>query len=827
MVEYLKKYGESVLDNGYAICFIRPGEKRPFGKEWEEKVHGPKLLAKFVESGKGDFGVGVKTAKTPLVDIDCYDADLVEHMRSFVEDLCGETLERTGLAPKLGMVYRAKKPFPKTQSKVFIDDEGRQVKLEVLADGQQFVALHIHPDTGKPYRWKNKKHVGNTPRADLPEITRDDALEIVAEFEREARDRGWVEKSTVKRMEGKSSGSYDWDDPFITDKQKVEITTDDLRAKLQMVPNCDDYDTWFHVGMALHHQFDGSDEGLTLWHEWSADAANYDQDALDEKWPTFAIEGKKREPLTARFILKQAIAEEERVAVEEAEEVREQLADAADLPSVRKVCDRIKHIAFDSIMREQMVKLVQDKIKKVGGTTMSISSIRALCRYENPENHSTPPWLTHFVYVQQDETFYSTRTRQILSTKAFDQSFGRYMMTKKDRLEGRSSPEHTSSHVALYRYQIPTVANRMYLPQFEDEIVSVNGLDYVNSYSQDSIPETPEKLNRKGRRAVEVVLRHMEHLFADERDRKLLLSWLAHIVQTGGRSNWSPVIQGVQGDGKTFFHLLMGAVLGGANVRTINGDMLAEKYTPWAEGSQFCFIEEVRLHGKDRYAIINKVKPYITNVMAPVRRMNVDVYDVLNTVSYMLTTNHKDGVPVDANDTRFFPMFSKWQIKAKLDRFNAANPDYYVELHAVLEHAGELRRWLLDYELHEDFNPERRAPISTAKAEMIYLNQTDEEEALETALDESDDPAFSRAIMDSALVADAMIEHGAAAPYGRALKMLLSEHGFTFLGPVKIDGKTRKFWTQEPERFLGSTGRVNAIAVRAHLEGEEVDDDPI
>src|SRR3546814_10822808 len=81
------------------------------------------------------------------------------------------------------------------------------------------------------------------------------------------------------------------------------------------------------------------------------------------------------------------LAEKERVAVEEAEEVREQLADAADLPSVRKVCDRIKHIAFDSIMREQMVKLVQDKIKKVGGTTMSISSIRALCRYENPENH--------------------------------------------------------------------------------------------------------------------------------------------------------------------------------------------------------------------------------------------------------------------------------------------------------------------------------------------------------------------------------------------------------------------------------------------------------
>ena len=818
--EYLKKFGESVIENGYDICFIRPGEKRPFGKEWEGKKHGPKLLARFIADGKGHFGVGIKTRKTPLVDIDCYDADLVEHMRAFTVNLVGETLERVGQAPKLGLVYRASKPFPKTQSKVFIDDEGRAVKLEVLGDGQQFVALHIHPDTGKPYRWKDKEHPGVFPRADLVEITRDDALEIVAEFEREARDRGWIEKSTVKRLESGRKGDFDYDDPFISDKAKVEITADDLRAKLQMVPNCDDYETWFHIGMALYHQFDGSQEGLDLWHEWSADAHNYDSDALDEKWETFNVEGKKREPLTARFILKQAIAEEERVAVEEADEVRESLFEASDLPAIRKVCDRIKHIAFDSIMRESIVKLVQDKIKKVGGTTMSISSVRALCRYENPDNHSTPPWLTHFVYVQKDETFYSTKTRQILTTKAFDQSFGRYMMTKKDRLEGRSSPEHTASHVALYRYQIPTVANRMYLPQFDDEIVEVNGLDYVNAYSKDSIPETPEHLNRKGRRAVEVVLRHLEHLFASERDRKLLLSWLAYIVQTNGRSNWAPVIQGVQSDGKTFFHLLMGAALGGANVRTINGDQLAEKFSPWAENAQFCFIEEVRLHGKDRYAIINKVKPYITNIMVPIRRMNVDTYDVLNTVAYMLTTNSKDGVPVDANDTRYFPMFSRWQTKTALDRFNRSHPNYYVELMETLEHPGQLRRWLLDYELHPEFSPVRRAPVSAAKAEMIYLNQTDEEEALEQALEQSRDPLFTKTLLDSAKLSEQMMEHGGVGLVGRAVKMLLSEHGFAYIGRAKVEGETIRLWSQEPERFTTTDGALDTAAVREWVKND-------
>lgn len=817
MVAYLEKYGAAVLENGYAICFIRPGEKRPFGKEWEEKVHGPKLLASFIERGNGNFGVGIKTRKTPLVDIDCYDAELVEHMRDFTTNLIGETLERVGQAPKLGLVYRARKAFPKTQSKVFVDDEGRNVKLEVLGDGQQFVAMHIHPDTGKPYRWKDKRHPGNTPREELPEITREDALEIVAEFEREARERGWPEKTSVKRMEGRDSGKYDWDDPFITDKAKVEITTEELRAKLQMVPNCDDYEMWFHIGMALYHQFDGSDEGLTLWHEWSADASNYDSDALDEKWSTFDVEGKKREPLTARFILKQAQEEEQRVAGEELDEVKADIAEANDLMAIRKVCDRIKRVAFDSLLRESLIKPIQDRVKRISSTSMSVSTVRSMIRFENPENHATPPWLSHFVYVQKDESFYSTKTRQILSTKAFDQSFGRYMMTKKDRLEGRSSPEHTASHVALNRYQVPTVANRMYLPQFEDEIVTVNGLDYVNSYSTDTVPETPDKLNRKGRRAVETVLRHVEHLFASERDRKLLLSWLAYIVQTGGRSNWSPVIQGVQSDGKTFFHLLMGAVLGGANVQTINGDQLAEKYTPWAENTQFCFIEEVRLHGKDRYAIINKVKPYITNVMVPIRRMQVDTYNVLNTVSYMLTTNSKDGVPVDANDTRYFPMFSRWQTKAALDRFNKKNPEYFTELMATLEEAGQLRRWLLDYELHEDFSPVRRAPVSAAKAEMIYLNQTDEEEAFDQALTDSDDPLFCRSLLDSARLSDALLEHGGVGLVGRAVKMLLSEQGFAFIGRIKLDGNTMRLWSQEPERFT-KDGEIDTAAVRKFVK---------
>lgn len=819
-VHYLKRYALRVTENGYDICFIRPGEKRPYGKDWEAKKHGPKAIARAIEDGRGDFGVGIKTHNTAGVDIDCYDKALVKHMVQVAHETCGKTIERVGLPPKKLLTYRVEEPFPKTQSKTFIDDEGRSVKLEVLADGQQFVAFATHPDTGLPYEWTgNGDSPLDVPWEDLPVITHDDARELVAEFERQCRKRGWQEKNTVKRLTDqsrKTNRELHHDDPFITDKAKVDLSPEQLLKKLLMVPNAEDYDTWFHVGMALYHQFDGSQEGLDMWHEWSAQAHNYDMDALDEKWETFEIEGKKREPLTARFILKQSQEEEQRVAGEALDNIKATISKAKDDRAIQEVMNEIKHIAFPPLVREGLVVLLKDAAKKAIGASMPVSLIRRSISYENPEHRSKPAWLRNWVYIQQDDTFYNSKTRQVMTTKGFDLTFGRFLLTKKDILEGITVPENSATHVAVHRFQVPSVANKMYAP-LEDEFFEANKLLYVNSYSDATVPDdVPDRLTTKQLEMCERLPQHVEHLFENKRDGKLLLSFLAYIVKTNGKVNWAPVLQGVEGDGKSFFGLVMSAVLGGDNVNTINGEALAEQYTPWAEGSQFCLIEEVRLHGADRFAVINKLKPYITNAMCSVRRMRTDSYKVINTVNYLLTTNHKDGVPVNENSSRYFPLFSRWQTKRALDRFNAENPDYYDKLHEVLDHPGWLRRWLLDYKLHKEFNPERRATESASLKEMRYLNQSEEEDTLTEILDR-DLPGMCRTLVDSSMLSALMADEGARVAYGQAWKRMLSEHGFTYLGIAKVDGKTRKFWSQEPERFRRGD-RIDAEAIRDHFD---------
>ncbi len=64
------------------------------------------------------------------------------------------------------------------------------------------------------------------------------------------------------------------------------------------------YEKWLELGMAIHHQFDGDDDGLDLWDELSQQLVNYEQDELIKKWDSFGGGGGK--PVTLRTFLKEA-----------------------------------------------------------------------------------------------------------------------------------------------------------------------------------------------------------------------------------------------------------------------------------------------------------------------------------------------------------------------------------------------------------------------------------------------------------------------------------------------------------------------------------------
>lgn len=149
----------------------------------------------------------------------------------------------------------------------------------MLGVGQQFLAYAIHPDTGQPYTWPGRELV-DTPIAELPEITEQQALDFIAYFE-SIVPPDWTpvtRKSERLRREGIHKTSKT---PFAPISK--------LRLALDAIPiaSNDPYDTWLKVGVALYHASEGSQDALALWHEWSRKGSKYNPDALDQRWKGF------------------------------------------------------------------------------------------------------------------------------------------------------------------------------------------------------------------------------------------------------------------------------------------------------------------------------------------------------------------------------------------------------------------------------------------------------------------------------------------------------------------------------------------------------------
>lgn len=823
---FLAQYGADLIDAGYDIIPIKRGQKRPPFTGWEKIRADQRQLDDWLEDGYGGHGVGLIAANTPGVDIDVYDEELSRYMEEWVHEHIAMAPVRVGQAPKRLLMFRTDEPFPKINAVKYVDPDGGEHKVEILGDGQQFVAFHIHPETGKEFQWLYKDGPLVTDHDDLPTLTYERAQAIVDEFERQCELRGWEVKRKAPKSENKlpvMRSSRGGRDIFLEDTSKTEISDEELHAKLLLVPPQADYDGWLQIGMALFHQYDGGERGLELWHEWSelVYPDEYDADEIDSKWSRgkLTIDGKGRAPVTARLIIKLANENAEKLASETLADLNRALNDARSLPELKVAAERVKKTDIDAPSRAQIVGLLRDRFKVITNQTLGLRDARDMVRYENPETKDLPRWLEDWVYLAGEDKFYSHRAHTEMTQTAFNTAFSRFMLTKRDVLEGKATPERLPAHVAVNLHQIPVLAGKRYMPN-QDDVFMMNGVRYVNTYTDRNVPEIPDKLTKRDKRNIEIVKAHFTHLFPDEREARIFMDYLAFVVQNPGkRPGWAVMLQGTEGDGKTFFGVLMGVVLGSENVRMLNAQNLQGEFNGWAEGAQVVFIEEIRLHGHNRYDVLNRIKPLITNDVIDIRRMRTDPYNVPNMSSYILATNYRDALPLTENDSRYFVLFSRFQTRMALKAFQLKNPDYYTELYDALEESpGAIREWLLNHEFGPHFTSGNRAPECRAKGYMAMLTKPEEQEAIEAALDESMRFDVSRTLLSSTDLAEVLYSmDDAEVPQTRKMNKTLSDMGFTYLDRVFVRGRARRYWSMEPERFM-KDGIVDKDAIRRWAE---------
>lgn len=830
---YLERYGAKLVDNGYNIVPIPLGKKGPVEENWQKIVSSAVNVKHWIEAGMGAHGVGILTKHNPAVDIDVSEEDFAQELQDKAIELWGYAPTRVGNAPKRLMLYRTRDPFPKITSRSFLDEWGDRQRIEILCDGQQFVAFHTHNTTGKPYVWTTPENPSNFSRDNLPNFDDSKAQELIKLFEDGAEARGWKEarSSLLRREVSAKAGAVDRADPFAADSNKVDLSQVELQRRLMMVPGNDDYDVWLQIGMCLYHQYDGEEIGLEMWHEWSESAGNYDKEGLDAKWRTFDISDKGRAPITARLILRLAKDAQETAALETAAELRDMFAQAKDRAAWNEAAKAAKSAEIDHLTRASLAETARDALQRVTGTKVPLSEVKKTIAYEI-DTRDMPRWCKDWVYDSTDDRFYNIIGKYAVTMQGFNAINDRHAMTKKDILEGKGATS-SASNLALNVFKIPTVTGRMYAPG-RDSIFMYNEASMVNTYPENQVPAKPKSIRPIDLANIKRVKQHIRHLLADPAERRMLLDWLAFVVQNpGSRVNYAPLIQGVQGDGKSFFAFLLAACMGLPNVRMGNAHILEGAFTGWAQGQCVMAIEEIRLVGHNRYDVLNRVKPFITNPVIEIHPKGRDPYNVENTTNYLLFTNYRDAMPLSQNERRFLVLFSQWQNSDTLRKFKAENPDYYVDLYCALDDSGPaIRQWLLQHELHEDFNPKGDAPITKAFHHMVEAAMPMDVRVIQEVIASKEYADVSDDLLNVTFLQGLEMTLDIDVPKGKHLEKAMEIMGFEFLGRFRIEGQNCRFYSKKPENFMSSSDdgqqadsrKIREFLAKASIPSEEFED---
>lgn len=89
------------------------------------------------------------------------------------------------------------------------------------------------------------------------------------------------------------------------DTTPVGLTKAQLDECMSVLPDSLTYDEWLLVGMALHHEFQGGEEGFELWDDWSSKSPKYTtSDYGRERWVSFGRYSDKM--VTARSLVRLA-----------------------------------------------------------------------------------------------------------------------------------------------------------------------------------------------------------------------------------------------------------------------------------------------------------------------------------------------------------------------------------------------------------------------------------------------------------------------------------------------------------------------------------------
>jgi len=334
-------------------------------------------------------------------------------------------------------------------------------------------------------------------------------------------------------------------------------------------------------------------------------------------------------------------------------------------------------------------------------------------------------------------------------------------------------------------------------------------------------------------------LNHLAKLLPVRRDRDILLAYMAACVQYPGvKFQWCPLLQGMEGNGKTLIISCIANAVGQRYTHMPNAQDLGNAFNRWLYEKLFIGVEEVYV--SDRREVLDALKPMITNDRIEIQGKGADQVTLDNRANFIMCSNHKDAILKTRTDRRFAVFYTAQQELADMEAAGMTG-DYFPKLYHWLKREGGyavVTDYLHTYQIPDELNPAgacHRAPVTSSTEEAVALSLGGVEQEIMEAVDEGR-PGFSGGWISS-MALDRLLESrrdSRRVPQNRRRSVLrslgydLHPHlpGGRANSVVPLDGGKPRLYirTGHPDQALTKGSDIVAAYVKAQTGGDSEGD---
>jgi hypothetical protein len=398
----------------------------------------------------------------------------------------------------------------------------------------------------------------------------------------------------------------------------------------------------------------------------------------------------------------------------------------------------------------------------------------------------------------------------LLKPEQFKVAYGGYTFTM-DAANEKTTRDAWEAFTQNQAYRCPRADSPCFRPdEPPGALIHRGGQVFANTYWPIDVPRkvgdgTP-------------FLTHLAKVLPDERDRFILLCYMAACVQHKGiKFQWAPLLQGVEGNGKTLFTRCVAEAVGRRYVHWPKASKLAAQFNSWMIGKVFYGVEDIFVPDHKR-EIIEELKPMITGGDGlEIEGKGVDQISADICGNFMFNSNHKDAVLKTNRDRRFCVLFSAQQEAEDLAR-DGMDGDYFPRLYDWLRADGYaiVSELLYTFPIPDEFNPAtgcQRAPVTTSTAAAISASAGGAEQEIAEAVAQGL-PGFCDGWISS-IQLDRLLERlGIARRITHSKrKEMLERLGYAY-HPALVDGRVNNLVLPDsgkPRLFILKTAPARAI----------------